>query len=167
MSNKKAKYVSLPLKRKCEIACKLSKENVNMSKLVIDLGVPRTTIINLRKSKDKIIPKFEAGHNCKQKRKRKHGFDDVDAPLLKWFCSARNERIPVSSEMLLLKARQFASVYGHDNADKLDQLVEITKRSCIQEITRRSSVSWWTKFGQSAENSTSYSFKRFRRRTDV
>ena len=119
MSNKKAKYVSLPLIRKYEIACKLREENVNTSKLAIDLGVPRTTLINLRKSKDKIVSEFKAGRTCEQKM-RKHGFDDVDQPLLKWFRSARNERIPVSGKMLLTKARQFASVCGHDNADKLD-----------------------------------------------
>ena len=95
-------------------------ENINMSKLAIDLGVPRMTLINLHKSKDKIISEFEAGRNCEQKRKQKLGFDDIDEPLLKWYCNTRNERIPVSGEMLLLKARQFASVCGHDNADKLD-----------------------------------------------
>ena len=122
MSNKKVKYVSLPLKRKYEIACKLSEENVNMSKLAIDLGVPRTTLINLRKSKDTIISEFEAGRNCEQKR------GSMDLMMLmslyvianKKFRSARNERIPVNSKMLLLKARQFPSVCGHDNADKLD-----------------------------------------------
>ena len=115
ISNKKAKYVSLPLKRKYEIACKLSEENVNMSKLAIDLGVPRTTLINLRKSKDKIISEFEAGRNCEQKNS-----GNMDLMTLMILRSARNERIQVSGEMLLLKARQFASVCGHDNADELD-----------------------------------------------
>ena len=120
MSDKRSKYVSLPLKKKYEIACKLSQENVNVSRLAKDLNVPRTTLNTLRKQKNKIIFEFEAGRNAEMKRKRQHGFEDVDEPLVKWFRSARDEKIPVSGEMLVLKARQFASISGYDNVDKLD-----------------------------------------------
>ena len=120
MSNKRSKYVSLSLKTKYEIACRLSQENVNVSRLAKDLNIPRTTLNNLRKHKEKIISEFDAGRNVDLKRKRQHGFDDVDEPLLKWFRSARDEKIPISGEMLLLKAQQFARICGHDNVDKLD-----------------------------------------------
>ena len=120
MSDKRSKYVSLPLKKKYEIACKLSQENVNVSRLAKDLNVPRTTLNTLRKQKNKIIFEFEAGRNAEMKRKRQHGFEDVDEALVKWFRSARDEKIPVSGEMLVLKARQFASISGYDNVDKLD-----------------------------------------------
>ena len=79
MSNKRLKYVSLSLKTKYEIASKLSQENV----LAKDLNVPRTTLNTLRKHKEKIISQFDAGRNVEIKRKRKHGFDNVDEPLLK------------------------------------------------------------------------------------
>ena len=120
MSNKRSKYVSLSLKTKYEIACKLSQENVNLSRLAKDLNVPRTTLNTLRKHKEKVISEFHAGRNVEMKRKRKHGFHNVDEPLLKWFRSARDEKIPISGEMLLLKAQQYASICGYDNVDKLD-----------------------------------------------
>ena len=132
MSNKRSKYVSLLLKTKYEIACKLSQENVNVSRLAKDLHVSRTTLNTLRKHKEKIISKFDARCNVKMKRKRKHGFDNVDEPLLKWFHSARDEKIPISGEMLLLKAQQYTSICGYDNVDKP---MEIAGRSCMQEIT--------------------------------
>ena len=120
MSNKRSEYVSLSLKIKFEIACKLNQENVNASKLAKNRNVPRTTLKTLSKDKEKIISKFEAGRNAERKRKRQHGFDKINEPLLKWFHSVRDENIPISGEMLLLKAQQFAIICGYDNVDKLD-----------------------------------------------
>ena len=37
---------------------------------------------------------------------------------MKWFCSARDQKIPISGEMLLLKAQQLANICGYDNVDK-------------------------------------------------
>ena len=53
--------------------------------------------------KDNIISDFEAGRS--KETKRKHNFDDVNELLLKWFPYARDEKIPVNDEMLLLKAQ--------------------------------------------------------------
>ena len=71
-------------------------------------------------NKDKIISDFEAGHCSEAKRKRKHKFDAVDEPLIKWFRCVRDQKIPVSGEMLLLKAQEFARACGCDDTDKLD-----------------------------------------------
>ena len=120
MSNKRSKYVSLSIKIKYEIACKLSQKNVDVSKLAKDLNIPRTTLNTLSKQKEKTIFEFEAGRNAEMKRKRQHGFDDIDEPLVKWFRSARDQKIPISGERLLLKAQQFAGISGNDNVDKLD-----------------------------------------------
>ncbi|CAM1320828.1 TIGD6 (predicted) [Pycnogonum litorale] len=54
------------------------------------------------------------------KRKRKHNFEDVDEPLLKWFRAARDKKLPVSGDDLLLKAQQFARACGYENPEKLD-----------------------------------------------
>ena len=70
MSNKRSKYVSLSLKIKYEIACKLSQENVNVSRLAKDLNITRITLNTLSKQKEKIISEFEAGRNAEMKRKR-------------------------------------------------------------------------------------------------
>ena len=64
------------------------------------------SIITILKNKEKMIEDFEAGCSSKTKRKRKHNFGTVDEPLMKWFRQARDEKIPVSGEMLLLKAER-------------------------------------------------------------
>ena len=56
----------------------------------------------------------------KQKEKRKHNFDTVNEPLIKWFRCARDQKIPVSGEMLLLKTQEFACASGYENLEKLD-----------------------------------------------
>ena len=94
MSNKRSKYISLSLQTKYEIACKFSQENVNMSRLAKDLNIPRTTLNTLSKQKEKIISKFEAGRNAKMKREKQHGSNDLDEPRVRWFCSARDQKIP-------------------------------------------------------------------------
>ena len=72
------------------------------------------------KNRGKIISDFEAGRRSETKRKGKHNFDAVDEPLLKWFRYARGEKIPVSGDMLLLKAQEYARVCGCENIKKLD-----------------------------------------------
>ena len=44
----------------------------------------------------------------------------MDEPLIKWFKYVRDQKIPVSGEMLLLKAREFERACGYDDTDALD-----------------------------------------------
>ena len=67
-----------------------------------------------------IIEDFEESCSSKTKRKRKHNFEAVHEPLMKWFRQARDGKIPVSGEMLLLKAQEYAKVCGCENSKKLN-----------------------------------------------
>ena len=91
-----------------------------VSMLAKKLEISKTSLITILKNKEKIIKDFEAGCSSKTKRKRKHNFEAVDEPLMKWFCQARDEKIPVSGEMLLLKAQEYAEVCGCKNLKKLN-----------------------------------------------
>ena len=84
------------------------------------LEISRTSLITILKNKEKIIEDFKAGCNSKTKRKRKHNFEAVDEPLMKWFRQTRDEKIPVSGEMLLLKAQEYAEVCDCENPKKLN-----------------------------------------------
>ena len=88
--------------------------------LAKELEILRTSLITILKNKEKIIEDFEASCSSKTKQKRKHNFEAVDEPLVKWFCPARNEKILVSGEMLLLKAQEYAEVCGCENPKKLN-----------------------------------------------
>ena len=65
------------------------------------------------------ISDFEAGRSSETKRKLKHNFNAVNEPLLKWFWYARDEKIPVSGEMLLEGTRVCTSSWLQ-NIEKLD-----------------------------------------------
>ena len=115
MSSKKT---NLPL-WKYDIVSQFKRGNgTTVAKLARDFEISRTTLILILKNRDKIISDFEAGRSSETKRKR--NFDAVDEPLLKWFRYARNEKIPVSGDMLLLKAQEYARVCGCENIEKLD-----------------------------------------------
>ena len=85
-----------------------------------ELEILRTSLITILKNKEKIIEDFEASCSSKTKRKRKHNFEAVNELLLKWFRQARDKKIPVSGEMLLLKDQEYAEVCGCENPKKLN-----------------------------------------------
>ena len=87
--------------------------------LAKELEISRTSLITILKNKEKIIEDLEAGCSSKAKQKRKHNFEEVDEPLVKRFRQARNEKIPVSGEMLLQKAQEYAEVCGCENSKTL------------------------------------------------
>ena len=118
MSNKRA---SLPLWKKYDIVNEVNRRNDKpVSMLTKELEISRASLITILKNKEKIIKNFEAGCSSKTKRKRKHNFEAVDEPLVKWFRQARDKKIPVSGEMLLLKAQEYAEVCGCENPKKLN-----------------------------------------------
>ena len=104
MSNKKT---SLPLWKKYDIVNEVNRRNdTAVSMFAKELEISRTSLITILKNKEKIFEDFEAGCSSKTKRKRKHNFEAVDEPLMKWFRQARDEKILFSGEMLLLKAQR-------------------------------------------------------------
>ena len=112
---------NFPLWKKYEIVSRFNSGKVkNVSQLAKEYEIPRSSLQTILSNKDKVISEFEAGRNAEMKKKRKHNFDNVDEPLLKWFRCARDKKIPVSGEMLLLKAQEYGRVCGYENSEKLD-----------------------------------------------
>ena len=94
---------------KFDIVSKFNNGNAtNVTKLAKEFEIPGQTLQSILKNKEKIIAEYEAGRNSEKKRKRKHKFVAADEPLIKWFKCVRDQKIPVSGEMLLLKAQEFA-----------------------------------------------------------
>ena len=114
------KRTSLPLWKKYDIVIEVNRKNDTLvSMLPKELEISRTSLITILKNKEKIIEDFEAGCSNKTKRKRTHNFEAVDELLVKWFSQARDKKIPVSGEMLLLKAQEYAEVCGCENPKQL------------------------------------------------
>ena len=88
--------------------------------LAEELEILRTSLITILKNIEKIIIEdFEACCSSKTKRNRKHSFEAVNEPLVKWISQASDKKIPVSGEMLLLKAQEYAEVCGCENPKQL------------------------------------------------
>ena len=114
------KRTSLPLWKKYDIVNEVNRRNdTPVSMLAKGLEISRTSLIIIFKNKEKIIEDFVAGCSSKSKRKRKHDFEVVDEPFVKWFSQAKDRKIPVSREMLLLKAQEYAEVCGCENPKQL------------------------------------------------
>ena len=106
-TNRKLKILSL--KEKYEIIKKVQNGEIkNKTKFAEDVGIKRITLSSICANSDKTIGDYEAGGNSNLKRTRKHGFEDVDKYLLMWFKCARDQKVPISGEMLLLKGQEFA-----------------------------------------------------------
>ena len=119
--------------------------------LAKELEILRTSLITILKNKEKIIEDFEAGCSSKTKRKRKHNFEAVDEPLMKWFRQARDKKIPVSGKMLLLKAQQYAEVCGCENPKKLNT-------SWINRWKVRKDIVWKKVHGEAGSVDQNYQF---------
>lgn len=117
MSKRKREDRTLQLKYEI---CIEHKKGSNHSKLSSQFGVPRTTIRDICRNADKFISDYESGINSKCKRLKSHSFEDIDQPLLQFFRLARDHKQLISGDMLLQKARSFASELGHTNPDRLD-----------------------------------------------
>ena len=116
-----SKRTNLPLRKKYDVVSQFKNGNgTAVAKLAKDFEISRTTLISILKNKDKTISDFDAGRSRETKRKRKQNFNAVDEPLLKWFRFANNKKIPVSGEMLVLKAQEYARVCGCENFENLD-----------------------------------------------
>ena len=108
-----------------------------VSMLAKELEISRTSLITILKNKEKIIEDFEADCSSTTKRKRKHNFEAVDEPLMKWFCQAKDEKIPVSGEMLLWKVQRVCRSLrlwkSQEIKYELDKLMEGEKGHCVQK----------------------------------
>lgn len=118
MSTLKRKNITLL--EKYEIV-KLIKSGTKQSEIAKSKKIPASTLTSYVKNADKIIEQYETTSSS-LKRFKSHNFEDIDRPLLDFFRMARDKKIPVSGEMLVEKAQQFASAlnYSESNVAKLE-----------------------------------------------
>ncbi len=96
------------LKERYEIVQKLN-SGKSISKVAEEIGYPRTTINRINKNSEQISRDYLAGASSQVKRQVKHNFEGVDQPLLEFLRLARDQKIPISGDMLLEKAQQYAA----------------------------------------------------------
>ena len=91
----------------------------NVTKLANKHESPRSSLQTILSNKDVVVHELLAGRNAEMKRKRNYNFDKVDEPYGNRL-AVQGMKIPVSGEMVLLKALKFAHACGYANSEKLD-----------------------------------------------
>ncbi|XP_038076054.1 tigger transposable element-derived protein 4-like [Patiria miniata] len=121
--SKKRKLETKTYKEKYKIV-KFCEANPRMRKvdLAQKFGLPRGTLYDILKNKDKIIEAVEKPDARKGgiKRVKQLTYDDVNSALIVWFRQKTSlPDIRIDGEMLLVQARKFAADLGHEEPEKL------------------------------------------------
>ena len=72
------------------------------------VNVGTTFSVVLKNRASIVCSKTRVVVNPMRKRFRSSEYEDVDEALLKWFCGARDQNVPISGPLLLAKAKEFA-----------------------------------------------------------
>jgi transposase-like protein len=95
----KRKREDLPIEKKKEIIA-AAKENSNQTSLGKQFGVPRSTVQDILKAKDKIESAVDEGVPLKRKRLTQAYEPRIDEAVLKWMKQARGQNLPVGGDLL-------------------------------------------------------------------
>lgn len=111
MTSRKRKNVTL--QEKYDIV-QLFKNGVKQSTISKDKNIPRSTLNAYCKEAESIILQYESGSSTSVKRIKSTNCQEIEAPLLQFFRMARDQKVPVSGDLLLEKAKNYASILDLD-----------------------------------------------------
>ena len=103
--------VRLEIKKKVEVLNFLTtgKKQIEAAKR---FNLPRTTVTQIVKDKDKIMEEFSQNRNSKAKAFMKSPYIAIDDPLVRWVTFARENKVPVTGPIIKEKALEFANEIG-------------------------------------------------------
>lgn len=108
---KKKERRSLTLKQKTEVLQRLKEKKNNKSELAKEFGVDRATIRKIELQEEQILRKSSSmgGTNCKGKYVSSGKYQKLELALFYWFLKMRDNHETLTSGLILLQARKFAS----------------------------------------------------------
>ena len=113
-SNRHRMRIRLNLRQKVEIVNYLAtgKKQIDAAKV---FEVPRSTITQIAKDKERIMTEFLKNRNSSAKSFKKSPFDVIDEPLARWVKQMRKYEVPLRGDMIQEKALKFAAEKGLKN----------------------------------------------------
>ncbi|KAK7501648.1 hypothetical protein BaRGS_00007079 [Batillaria attramentaria] len=107
------KRCGLSLKRKLEILDFVEKSKKSKRKLADELGVPRSTLYDILKEKEKLEERRNSGSaSLDTVKHRTANYAELDRRLLDWLKFARSQNIPISGPVLKIRANKIAEDLG-------------------------------------------------------
>ncbi|KAH8033757.1 hypothetical protein HPB51_015789 [Rhipicephalus microplus] len=119
---KKRRALSLEIK---ECVIRDIESGLKKASLAAKYGVSDTTVSTIYKNKDKLRQQLQQdSSSLSRKRIRTSKYEDVDAPLFRWFHEVRAQSNPVSGPMLLQKAKCLGALSDHDDLNPLNGCIQ-------------------------------------------
>uniref|UniRef100_A0A914UKF2 HTH CENPB-type domain-containing protein n=1 Tax=Plectus sambesii TaxID=2011161 RepID=A0A914UKF2_9BILA len=104
---KKRSAVTLDVKKAIiEAAAK----NNSQTQLAKQFTIPRTTINDILRKKDAILKAIDGGGESKRARIKTGKYSDLEQALLCWIKTVRSENVPITSHLLMEKAKETSSL---------------------------------------------------------
>lgn len=101
-------------KRKVEILQEIEKlpNKISNREMAIHFGIPRNTLFNILRARDRIIEAYKRNPNGRRKRLRSGKAPHVEHALYQWYKGAKKQKLPLSNIVLFEKARDLAISQG-------------------------------------------------------
>ncbi|KAK8743858.1 hypothetical protein OTU49_001297 [Cherax quadricarinatus] len=101
-------------KRKVEILQEIEKlpGKISHREMAIHFGIPRNTLFNILRARDRIIEAYKRNPNGRRKRLRSGKAPHVEHALYQWYKTAKKQKLPLSNVVLFEKARDLAVSQG-------------------------------------------------------
>ncbi|XP_045595032.2 uncharacterized protein [Procambarus clarkii] len=101
-------------KRKVEILQEIEKlpGKISHREMAIHFGIPRNTLFNILRARDRIIEAYKRNPNGRRKRLRSGKAPHVEHALYQWYKNAKKQKLPLSNIILFEKARDLAVSQG-------------------------------------------------------
>ncbi|XP_071551084.1 uncharacterized protein [Panulirus ornatus] len=104
-------------KRKVEILKEIEKlpNKISHREMALHFGIPRNTLFNILRARDRIIEAYKRNPNGRRKRLRSGKAPHVEHALYQWYKTAKKQKLPLSNIVLFEKARDLAVSQGSYN----------------------------------------------------
>lgn len=139
MNNNKRKRVVLSIQQKLEIVQKFEKGQ-SARALSTEYGIGYTTVIDLKKQKEKLL-KFACSSDSttalkRRKTMKKSTYEDLDKALLEWFNNQRAQGTPINGPICAAKAKEFFNSLGLEGPFEASSgwLTRFKQRHGIREL---------------------------------
>uniref|UniRef100_H3A4R8 HTH CENPB-type domain-containing protein n=1 Tax=Latimeria chalumnae TaxID=7897 RepID=H3A4R8_LATCH len=120
-----SKCKAITLETKYQIVTAVDANKQYKKQIADEFGISPSTLNTILKSKDKILEAYHSSDfDSARKKLRTADYKDVENVLFEWFKSVRDENVPLSGPILVVKADELSKKLGHADFSASQSWVE-------------------------------------------